>query len=133
MLDERGRYHTVDYKTARAKSEVPEYCQIQLDAYAYLLERKGHQIGRCFLLYIMPSEVGADGDSLKIETSLLRSGLTFSAFHHFAKSDGLPTRTNHWKLSQVASGVRGESGCWRNLLDRTLIGNIQSPYGSPVG
>jgi CRISPR/Cas system-associated exonuclease Cas4 (RecB family) len=67
VLDDTGLYHIVDYKTARARPWVPEYYQLQLDAYAWLLERKGYRVGKCFLLYIMPASMEPSGNSLKIK------------------------------------------------------------------
>ncbi|MGQ9788575.1 MAG: PD-(D/E)XK nuclease family protein [Candidatus Hadarchaeaceae archaeon] len=45
-------YHIIDYKTGRPHPGVPYYYQIQLDGYAYLLERNGYTpVLGGFLLY----------------------------------------------------------------------------------
>ncbi|MBA7593904.1 hypothetical protein ES703_00838 [subsurface metagenome] len=50
-----GKYHVVDYKTGRPPEEVPYYYQMQLDGYAYLLERNGYQpVAGGVLLYFTP-------------------------------------------------------------------------------
>ena len=52
-----GRYHVVDYKTASPREEVPEYYQLQLDGYAFLLERNGYSpVASGVLLHFMPEE-----------------------------------------------------------------------------
>lgn len=50
-----GKYHVVDYKTGRPPEEVPNYYQMQLDGYAYLLERNGFEpVAGGVLLYFTP-------------------------------------------------------------------------------
>jgi CRISPR/Cas system-associated exonuclease Cas4 (RecB family) len=50
-------YHIVDYKTSKPKEEVPEYYQMQLDGYAFLLERNGYApVAGGVLLHFMPEE-----------------------------------------------------------------------------
>jgi CRISPR/Cas system-associated exonuclease Cas4 (RecB family) len=50
-----GKYHVVDYKTGRPPEEVPNYYQMQLDGYAYLLERNGLEpVAGGVLLYFTP-------------------------------------------------------------------------------
>ncbi len=52
---EDGKYHVVDYKTGRPPEEVPYYYQMQLDGYAYLLERNGFDpVAGGVLLYFTP-------------------------------------------------------------------------------
>ncbi len=52
---EDGKYHVVDYKTGRPPEEVPYYYQMQLDGYAYLLERNGFEpVAGGVLLYFTP-------------------------------------------------------------------------------
>lgn len=50
-----GEYHIIDYKTGRPPEEVPNYYQMQLDGYAYLLEQNGFRpvVGGT-LLYFTP-------------------------------------------------------------------------------
>jgi len=50
-----GSYHVIDYKTGRPPREVPNYYQMQLDGYAWLLERNGYgPVGGGCLLYFTP-------------------------------------------------------------------------------
>lgn len=50
-----GKYHIVDYKTAYPREEVPDYHQLQLDGYAFLLERNGYRpVAGGVLLHFMP-------------------------------------------------------------------------------
>ena len=50
-----GKYHVVDYKTGRPPKEVPNYYQMQLDGYAYLLEQNDYRpLGGGVLLYFTP-------------------------------------------------------------------------------
>lgn len=52
-LDEK--YHIVDYKTGRPRENIPNYYQMQLDGYAYLLEQNGFRpVGGGALLYFTP-------------------------------------------------------------------------------
>ncbi len=48
-------YHVIDYKTGRPPKEIPNYYQMQLDGYAYLLEANGYGpvAGGC-LIYFTP-------------------------------------------------------------------------------
>ena len=48
-------YYVIDYKTGRPPKEIPNYYQMQLDGYAYLLERNGYEpvAGGC-LIYFTP-------------------------------------------------------------------------------
>ncbi len=51
-----GKYHIIDYKTGRPPEEVPNYYQMQLDGYAYLLEKNGlRPVGGGVLLYFTPA------------------------------------------------------------------------------
>ena len=57
-----GEYHIIDYKTGKPSGEVPNYYQMQLDGYAYLLEQNGlRPVGSGVLLYFTP----ARGDILE--------------------------------------------------------------------
>lgn len=48
-------YYIVDYKTAKPREEVPEYYQLQLDGYAFLLEGSGYKpVAGGVLLHFMP-------------------------------------------------------------------------------
>jgi len=50
-----NRCYVVDYKTASPKLETPEYYQLQLDAYAWLLEQNDFApLGGAYLLYFSP-------------------------------------------------------------------------------
>jgi CRISPR/Cas system-associated exonuclease Cas4 (RecB family) len=50
-----GKYHIIDYKTGRPPEEVPNYYQMQLDGYAYLIEQNGFRpLGDGVLLYFTP-------------------------------------------------------------------------------
>jgi len=50
-----GKYYVVDYKTGRPPEEVPNYYQMQLDGYAYLLEQNDYRPVRGgVLLYFTP-------------------------------------------------------------------------------
>ena len=50
-----GDYVIVDYKTGRPPEEIPYYYQMQLDGYAYLLERNGFKpVAGGVLLYFTP-------------------------------------------------------------------------------
>ena len=50
-----GKYYVVDYKTGRPPKEVPNYYQMQLDGYAYLLEQNDYRpLGDGVLLYFTP-------------------------------------------------------------------------------
>jgi predicted RecB family nuclease len=50
-----GKYHIVDYKTAYPREEAPDYHQLQLDGYAFLLERNGYKpVAGGVLLHFMP-------------------------------------------------------------------------------
>jgi len=50
-----GKYHIIDYKTGRPPEEVPNYYQMQLDGYAYLLEQNGlRPVEGGTLLYFTP-------------------------------------------------------------------------------
>jgi CRISPR/Cas system-associated exonuclease Cas4 (RecB family) len=52
-----GKYHIVDYKTGMPSEEVPRYYQMQLDGYAYLLERNDYRpVAEGVLLYFTPDE-----------------------------------------------------------------------------
>lgn len=52
-----GSYHIIDYKTGRPQEEVPNYYQMQLDGYAYLLERNGYKpVAGGVLLYFTPEQ-----------------------------------------------------------------------------
>jgi len=49
------KYHIIDYKTGRPQREIPCYYQMQLDGYAYLLERNGYRpVAGGHLLYFTP-------------------------------------------------------------------------------
>lgn len=51
------KYHVIDYKTGRPQQEVPIYYQMQLDGYAYLLERNGYRpVAGGYLLYFTPEQ-----------------------------------------------------------------------------
>ena len=51
-----GKYHIVDYKTGRPPEEIPNYYQMQLDGYAYLIEQNGFRpLGGGVLLYFTPA------------------------------------------------------------------------------
>jgi len=50
-----GKYYVIDYKTGRPHEDVPDYYQMQLDGYAYLLEHNGYRpVAGGFLLYFTP-------------------------------------------------------------------------------
>ncbi len=52
-----GNYHILDYKTGKPRDEVPDYYQMQLDGYAYLLERNGYRpVSEGVLLYFTPEQ-----------------------------------------------------------------------------
>lgn len=52
-----GMCYVVDYKTAAPRAEAPSYYQLQLDAYAWLLEANDFQpVGGAYLLYFSPLE-----------------------------------------------------------------------------
>jgi predicted RecB family nuclease len=83
-----GKYHVVDYKTGRPPEEVPNYYQMQLDGYAYLLERNGFEpVADGVLLYFTPEHgdlseglfpfkitaVRAEVDSSRIPPVLVRA------------------------------------------------------------
>jgi len=52
-----GKYHVIDYKTGRPHEGVPDYYQMQLDGYAYLLENNGYTpVAGGFLLYFTPEQ-----------------------------------------------------------------------------
>lgn len=51
-----GKYCIIDYKTGKPPEEVPNYYQMQLDGYAYLLEKNGlRPVGGGVLLYFTPA------------------------------------------------------------------------------
>jgi len=56
VLTPDGRYYIVDYKTASPKEEIPDYYQMQLDGYAFLLEGNGRPVAGGALLYFTPEE-----------------------------------------------------------------------------
>lgn len=52
-----GKYHIIDYKTGRPPEEIPNYYQMQLDGYAYLLERNNlRPVVSGVLLYFTPAQ-----------------------------------------------------------------------------
>lgn len=52
-----GRYYIIDYKTGRPPKVAPDYYQMQLDGYAFLLERNGYKpVAGGILLYFTPEE-----------------------------------------------------------------------------
>jgi CRISPR/Cas system-associated exonuclease Cas4 (RecB family) len=56
VLTPDGKYYIVDYKTASPKEEIPDYYQMQLDGYAFLLEGNGKPVAGGALLYFTPEE-----------------------------------------------------------------------------
>lgn len=83
-----NEYHIVDYKTGRPPEEIPNYYQMQLDGYAYLLERNGLEpVAEGVLLYFTPEHgdlseglfpfkitaVRAEVDSSRIPPVLVRA------------------------------------------------------------
>lgn len=52
-----GKYYIIDYKTGRPPEVVPDSYQMQLDGYAFLLERNGYKpVAGGVLLYFTPKE-----------------------------------------------------------------------------
>jgi CRISPR/Cas system-associated exonuclease Cas4 (RecB family) len=55
ILTPDGKYHIIDYKTGRPQPQIPQYYQMQLDGYAYLLESNGYKpVAGGYLLYFTP-------------------------------------------------------------------------------
>jgi len=51
-----GKYHIIDYKTGKPPEEIPNYYQMQLDGYAYLLDKNSlRPVEGGILLYFTPA------------------------------------------------------------------------------
>ncbi len=71
-----GKYYIVDYKTGRPRQEVPNYYQMQLDGYAYLLEQNGFRpVGGGVLLYFTPSHGDLSEGLFPFKITAVRTGV----------------------------------------------------------
>jgi CRISPR/Cas system-associated exonuclease Cas4 (RecB family) len=116
VLTPEGKYYIVDYKTASPKEEVPDYYQMQLDGYAFLLEGNGRPVAGGALLYFTPEE----GD-------LSRKKISFRITPVRAEVD--PRRVlrplmQARKILEMESPPQPKEDCqwckWRREIEKTL-------------
>jgi CRISPR/Cas system-associated exonuclease Cas4 (RecB family) len=112
-----GRYIVIDYKTGKPPEEIPNYYQMQLDGYAYLLEQNGlRPVEGGVLLYFTPAHGDISDGIFPFKITAVRTKVDPSRIP--------PVLAQAKKILEMNTPPERSEGCemciWREQVEKAL-------------